>query len=160
MNGRWIWLGVLGLMATACARGPVPIREIYFYRDADVNAGRPCPIDIVYPKDEAEMRRITAEIGPRNWFTSSLYDQVRKDKEWLEKPEQTVQRLVLQNKAREDPYVVIIAEFTQPDANPAVGREPMLIFSEQTRPKPRKVEHIAVHNGSLERLARRPRRAP
>ncbi len=144
---------LLGILAVGCCRLPVCTKTVYLYRDTDVNAGRPCAVDIIYPKDVAERDKIVNEIGPGKWFTSDLYDRVHKEKVWMDSE---VKMVPLITKDKNDPFVVIFAEFTTPDPSPARGREPYLWFSKDRRPKGKKTEYIAIHNGSLERLDGKP----
>jgi len=153
MKRNAILLLLLGIFMVGCCRLPVCTKTVYLYRDSDVNGGRPCAVDIIYPKDKAEFDKIVTEIGPGKWFTSDLYDKVHKDKAWLD-TDVTAKTLV--NKAADDPYMVIFAEFTKADPNPPRGRESYLSYFKEKQPKGKKTEYIGVHNGSLERLTSAP----
>ncbi|MCL5270121.1 MAG: hypothetical protein M1457_06135 [bacterium] len=146
----------LGFVLGGCCRLPVCTREIYFYRTADLNQGRPVAIDIIYPKDAAEKNKIVSEIGYQKWFTSELYDRVHKDKVWLDN---AVIDKKLVNKQKADPYMIIFVEYGSTQAAPERGREPFLVFEKATKPKGRKVEYIRVYNGSLQRLRSKPKSA-
>ncbi|HOE95387.1 MAG TPA: hypothetical protein PLS90_04000 [Candidatus Sumerlaeota bacterium] len=149
----WLMLAACGL-AMGCSRLPIPTEQITFYRSDALNEGRPCAVDVVYPKDEDQLYQITREIGPAGWFRSDLYRTAYKDKEWLDEKSTT---LMLSNKDEQDRFMVIIAEFTNPDPNPPRGQEPILVFREDMKPRPRKHEYIWVHDGSLQRLDGRPK---
>lgn len=149
----WIAIVVLG---SGCCRLPICTEEVVFYRSDDLNDGRPAAVDIIYPRDRAELDRILTEIGPENWFTSELYDKVYKDKVWLDEKVVSTQ---LTQKDPQDPYMLIIAEFSNPDPKAPRGRSLYLLFEEEMEPKdPKKAEYIWIHDGSMERLRGRPDR--
>ena len=150
----WIALLAVAVAASGCSRRPINTREIYFYRTPEVNGGNPCAIDIIYPQDRSELDRVLTEFGPEKWFTSDLYDRLHKDTVWL-RPDIRWQRKKLENKAKDDRYMVIFAEFTNPDHNPPRYRVPYLFYEKNMKKKARKKEVIWVHDGSLERLKKR-----
>jgi hypothetical protein len=151
MKRTLILMAALAVLVTGCSRALIPTKDIYFYRDSGLNEGRPCAIDIIYPKDKAERDKIINEIGPQKWFQSELYDIVPKDKVWLE-PDSWLEVKPLQNKQLTDAYMIIFAEFTNPSPRPPRGQEPYLYYEKDMKPKPRKHEYVEVHDGSLERL--------
>jgi len=145
----------LALTAAGCKSVPIKTREILFYRSDDLNDGRPCAVDIIYPRDYEQFQEITREIGPEKWFKSDLYDRVYKDDPWLERK---MTRARLDVKVPEDEYMVIFAEFSNPDPNPPRGHRAYLVYEEEMQPKAKKTEYIWVHDGSLERLRKKPKR--
>lgn len=145
------------LLCSSCARDPILTEEILFYRDRALNQGNPCAVDIIYPYDQEQLEQVL-EYGPEDWFSCQLYDRVRKDKAWLE-ADRWMTVVKLRNKIPEDPFMVIFAEFTHPDLSPPLGQRLLLRFQEEMEWPARRVEHIYVHDGSMERLEEAPQRS-
>jgi hypothetical protein len=139
------------LIGTGCSRAAIKTRDITFIRAEELNQGRPCAVDVIYPRDAAERDQILTQIGPDKWFTSPLYDKVYKDKAWLE-PDSRDVVLKLQEKRTEDRYMIVFAEFTTPEASPPRGRVAYLAFEEDKDPEAKKHEYVYMHEGSMERL--------
>lgn len=162
MRRAILGLALLSFALTGCSRS-LKTNEIEFYRVFGINKGLPVAVDIIYPRSSREREQILREVPDGEWFTSDLYYNVVKDVGDVI-PERRVTTVRLESKPRRQRSMIIIANYGKPglpkDDTPQGYRlqRRLLIETDGGYDKPRKREFILIHEGSMERLRRRPSR--
>lgn len=162
MRRAILGLALLSLALTGCSRS-LKTGEIHFYRDMEVNQGLPVAVDIIYPRNWQEREQILRQVPDGEWFTSDLYHGVIKDEANVI-PERRVTTVLLDRKPRRQRSMIIIANYGKPSESTEDKprgykfQRRLLIETEGGYDKPRKKEYIWIHDGTMERLRRRPSR--
>lgn len=162
MRRAILGLALLSFALTGCSRS-LKTNEIEFYRDFGINKDLPIAVDIIYPRNSREREQILREVPDGEWFSSDLYYTVVKDVGDII-PERRVTTVHLDAKPRRQRSMIIIANYGKPgeprEDTPRGYRlqRRLLIETEGGYGKPRKREFILIHDGTMERLRRRPSR--
>lgn len=161
---NWVWLcAAMALLVTGCSRAPIKTKEIHFYRQANVNGGKPIQVDVVYPRSEAERNEIWQTTADTWYGSHPMFDKVVKQ-EFDVRPCQgsvgdcsSVLTLDKTKKTKQQQWLIVIAELgPKPEGQSPSLAQKELIYLDKIQ-KPKKREYFRIHQGWIERLERKPR---